>query len=67
MDQETVETIIFNEALCFAKSKHKMKKECTLNDIQRFKNRLREKGIEDQDEMIETIMRGTSREHSAKQ
>lgn len=58
MDNETISKIIFNEALCFAKSKHKMKKECTLNDIQRFKNKLHEKGIEDKDECIELIMRG---------
>ena len=58
MDKETISKIIFNEAMCFAKSRHKMRKECTLNDIQRFKNRLRENSIEDKDQMIEIIMRG---------
>lgn len=64
MDKETVETIIFNEALCFAKSKHKMKKECTFNDIQRFKNRLNEKGICDKDDVIEMLMRGKSNDNN---
>ena len=63
MDNETISKIILNEALCFAKSRHKMKKECTLNDIQRFKNRLHQAGIEGKDEIIEIIMRGKSNEH----
>lgn len=64
MDKEIVSKIIFNEALCFAKSKHKMKKECTLNDIQRFKNKLHEKGICDKDNVIEILMRGKSNDNN---
>lgn len=60
MDNETISKIIFNEALCFAKSKHKTKKECTLNDIQRFINKLHENDIYDKDNVIEMLMKGKS-------